>query len=97
RLEPRSRSVPWTRDLGVLEGTKWRLNIRRWKVVISRPDPGNPKPRRRVIEPRPIEEGKDQAGTTRVKLEHALIPGEVTLKLAIDPMIPGLITVRIPL
>jgi len=32
-----------------------------------------------------------------VKLEHDLIPGEVTLKLAIDPTNPDVITVRINL
>src|SRR5207245_1614298 len=48
RLEPRTRSVPWTQDPNALTGTRWKLGIRRWRVVIERADRDAPKPVRRV-------------------------------------------------
>src|SRR5262249_10862265 len=97
RLEPRSQSIPWTLNPDALEGTKWRLGIRRWKAVIARPNPEGPDPLRRVVVPDPVEEGEGDDGIAAVKLEHDLIAGEVALKLAIDPTTPGRLTVRIDL
>ena len=80
----------------MLEGTRWKPRIRRWKVVISRPDAGCRREAdspRRVVEPGPVEDEKD-AGAAPA-LERDLIPGEVRLKLAIDPSGPGSIEVRI--
>ncbi len=38
-LDPRTRPVAWTRNRDGLTGTKWKLSIRQWRLVISRPDP----------------------------------------------------------
>jgi hypothetical protein len=94
RLEPRTRSVPWAQHPHALAGTRWKLGIRRWRVVIERADRNDPKPARRVVEPAPAVVGKEDGGA-RVELERDVIPGEVTLALAIDPTDPGSITVRI--
>ena len=91
RLEPRIRTVTWTRDPDVLAATTWKLSIRRWKVVIARPDD---KLSRREFESAPIA-GAQEDGSPRVNLEQDLIPGEVELKLTIDPERPDVITVRI--
>jgi hypothetical protein len=99
RLEPRTRLVPWTHNSTALASTKWKLSIRRWKLVIARHEPANLDPLRRVFEPRSIKAGavKDHGGIARAPLEHDLIPGEVTLKLAIDPTNPNVILVKINL
>ena len=40
--DPRIRSVEWAGDADVLEGTRWKPRIRRWRVVLSRPDTDAP-------------------------------------------------------
>jgi hypothetical protein len=94
KLELRTRSVEWGSP-DALEGTHWKPLIRRWRAVLSRPqsDPGDVEVPRRVIEPAPVEGGKDPGAGPA--LERELIPGEVMLKLAIDPSRPGEIDVRI--
>jgi hypothetical protein len=91
RLEPRIRTVAWTRNPEVLAATTWKLRIRRWKVVIARPDD---ELLRREFESAPIPGGQKD-DSPRVKLEQDLIPGEVKLKLKIDPESPDVITVRV--
>jgi hypothetical protein len=95
RLEPRIRSVEWGGSPDVLEGTRWKPVIRRWRAVLSRPpsDPGDVETPKRVIEPAPVEGGKGPGAGPA--LERELIPGEVTLRLKIDPSRPGAIEVRI--
>jgi hypothetical protein len=94
RLEPRMRSVDWTPNPDVLSGTRWKLGIRRWKVVISHPDADDPKPPL-IVKPAPIAGEMEPDGIGRVKLEGDLIQDEILLKLAIQPAEPGTITVRI--
>ena len=91
RLEPRIRTVTWTRNPDVLAATTWKLSIRRWKVVIARPDD---KLLRREFESAPIAGGQKD-DSPRVNLEQDLIPGEVKLKLTLDPDSPDVITVRV--
>ena len=38
KLDPRIRSVEWSGNPDVLEGTRWKPRIRRWRVVLARPD-----------------------------------------------------------
>jgi hypothetical protein len=95
KLDTRIRSVEWVGDPEVLEGTHWKPLIRRWKVILSR---GGAKPDgadspRRVIEP-PAGDGVMAPGAEPVN-ERDLVPGEVKLKLMIDPSRPGSIDVRI--
>ena len=95
RPEPRTRSVEWASRPEVLEGTRWKPRIRRWKVVVSRPgaDPDGADSPRRVFEPEPaVDEKASAAGP---ELERDLVPGEVRLELAIDPTRPGSIDIRI--
>ncbi len=95
KLESRTRSVEWGGNPDVLEGTRWKPRIRRWRVNLSRPrsDPGDVEAPKRVIEPGPVEGNKDPGAEPA--LETDLIPGKVTLKLAIDPSRAGSIDVRI--
>ena len=93
--DPRIRSVEWSGNPDILEGTRWKPRIRRWRVVLARPDTdaaagGAP---RRVIEPGPP--GDEKSSGSEPPLERDLVPGEVRLKLAIDPARPGSIDVRI--
>jgi hypothetical protein len=79
----------------VLEGTQWKPRIRRWKLVISRPetDPEDDDVPGWVVEPTPAEGGDGAGGD--VPLERDLIPGEVKVKLKIRPSTPGTIDVSI--
>jgi hypothetical protein len=91
RLDPRIRTVSWTRNPDVLAGSTWKLGILRWRVVFASPDD---QLLRREFESAPMPEGaKDKSN--RVKLEQDLIPGEIKLKLTIDPESTGTITVRV--
>ncbi len=56
-------------------------------------DPAQDECARRVVEPEPA--GADTAAGADVALERDLVPGEIKLKLAIDPSRPGSIDVRI--
>ena len=94
RLDARQKPIPWTPHPEALAGTRWKLGIRRWRVVIAQPGAEGREPVRRVIEPAPDVVGKED-GTGRVPPEQDLIPGEVTLKVAIDPANPELIAVRV--
>ncbi|MGP0064095.1 MAG: hypothetical protein ACLQGP_10920, partial [Isosphaeraceae bacterium] len=91
RLDPRVRTVTWTRTPEVLTRTTWKLAIRRWKVVLTSPDN---KLLRREFESTPIP-GGPQEGSPPTKFEKDLIPGEVKLKLAIAPESPDAIAIRI--
>ncbi len=93
RLEPRTRSVVWTRHPEALSGTKWKLIINRWRLVISRPD-SDKEPTRRAFESISGESRKDPQvpGATSAR---DVIPGEVTLKLSIDPESLDTIIVRL--
>ncbi len=91
RLDPRIRTVTWTRNPEALTGTKWRLAIRRWKVVMTSPDDRLLK---REYESPPILGGPKDAAAP-IKLEQDLIPGELKLRLTLDPDSPGTITVRV--
>jgi hypothetical protein len=93
RLDPRTRPVTWTRNPEALEGAKWKLSIRRWRLVISRPVP-DAEPSRREFHSAPLESEKDER-SPGVKTEQDLVRGEVTLKLSIDPESPDSITVRL--
>ena len=92
RLDPRTRQLAWTRNPEALTGTRWKLSIRRWRLVISRPNPDGG-PLKREFHSAPIEAGKDDMPAS-VKTEQDLVPSEVTLKLSIDPDSPDTITVR---
>jgi hypothetical protein len=93
--DPRIRSVEWSGNPEVLEGTRWKPRIRRWRVALSRTDADAAEgdTPRRVIEPQPPADEKSSGADP--PLERDLIPGEVRLKLAIDPTRPGTIDVRI--
>lgn len=93
--EPRVRSVEWAGVPDPLEGSRWKPRILRWRVVVTRPETaaGAGDRPRRVFEPRPDPDGK--ATAAEPALECDLVPGEVKLRLAIDPARPGLIEVRI--
>jgi hypothetical protein len=95
KLDTRIRSVEWVGNPDVLEGTHWKPRIRRWKVVLSRGNthPGDAASPRRVIEPAPGD-GETAPGVGPA-LERDLVPGEVKLKLMIDPSRPGSIDARI--
>jgi hypothetical protein len=95
KLDTRIKSVEWARNPDVLEGTHWKPRIRRWRIVISRPriDRGDNDTLRRVIEPGAGDGENAPAGDPA--LERDLIPGEVKLKVSIDPSRPGSIDVRI--
>jgi hypothetical protein len=96
RLDARRKSIPWTPHPEALAGSRWKLGIRRWRVVIARPDAEGRDPVRHVIEPAPavVRKGKED-GTGRIPLEQDLIHGEVTLKVAIDPANPDMIAVHV--
>jgi GTPase-associated protein 1, N-terminal domain type 2/GTPase-associated protein 1, middle domain len=93
KLEPRTRSKPWAGDSNRLEGSQWKPRIRRWKVVLSRPetDEDDDDSPGLVIEPAHAEEG--EASGAEPALERELIAGEVNLKLKIDQSSPGEIEV----
>jgi hypothetical protein len=95
KLDTRIRSVEWVGNPDVLEGTHWKPRIRRWKLVLSRGDanPGGADSPRRVIEPAPGD--GEMAQGAEPALERDLVPGEVKVKLMIDPSRPGSIDVRI--
>ncbi len=95
KMDTRIKSVEWAGNPDVLEGTHWKPRIRRWRVVLSRSraDRGDDGALRRVIEPAAGDpENAPGAGPA---LERDLIPGEVKLRLSIDPSRPGSIDVRI--
>jgi hypothetical protein len=94
RLESRTRSVPWLPGPESLSGTRWKLVVRRWKAVISRPNPEGPNPLSCTIVTKPLE-GIDRAPA--VNLKHDLIPGEVAVEVGIDPASPGMLKLRIEL
>jgi hypothetical protein len=93
-LEPRTKPVIWTRNSGALANTHWKLSIHRWKVVISRSDPESGESLSHVVEPELVDPEKHRGAAARTKLEHEVIPGEVTLNLNIEPTSPDTITVR---
>ena len=95
RLEPRIRSVEWTPNPDVLEGTRWKPRVRRWRVVLARAesDRGAAVPLERVLDSGPLQDEKDVDASA--SLARDLIPGEVKLKVAMDPSRPGSIEVRI--
>jgi hypothetical protein len=93
-LDIREKSIPWTQHPEVLEGTRWKLSIRRWRLVITRTETQDRGPARRVIESAPAVVGKKDE-TRSVPMEQDLIPGEVTLGVAIDPTNPEMIAVRV--
>ncbi|HZW35214.1 MAG TPA: hypothetical protein VFF52_31115, partial [Isosphaeraceae bacterium] len=96
RLDDRQKSIPWTQHPEVLAGTHWKLKIRRWRVVIARPGAEGQDPVRRVIEPAAAVVGTAD-GSGCVPPQQDLIPGEVTLKVAIDAENPEMIAVRVDL
>jgi hypothetical protein len=101
KLESRIRPVDWALNpdvpegIHVLEGTQWKPRIRRWKLVISRPEnaAGDHDGPRRVVESTPAKAGDGAGG--EVALERDLIPDEVKVRLTIDPSNPGAIDVHI--
>jgi hypothetical protein len=97
RIEPKARSIEWARDRESLEGTRWKLSIRRWRMVITRSDPENAEPQRRAFEPPPVKHGQKKDGSPAAgpQLGCDLVPGEVSLELALDPARPAIIIVRI--
>jgi hypothetical protein len=95
KLDPRTRSKPWAGDSNSLEGSHWKPRIRRWRGVLFRPetDEDDDDSPRLVIEPGHAEEGKASGAEPALACE--LIPGEVNLKLNLDPDRPGEIEVRV--
>jgi serine/threonine protein kinase len=95
KLEPQIKSVDWGGNSDVVDWSRSKPLIRRWRAVLSRPpaDQGDDAVRRQEFEPGPVE--GDKAPGASPALECDLIPGEVKLKLAIDPAQPGSIDVRI--
>jgi hypothetical protein len=93
RLDTRTRSVVWTDDPEVLSGTKWKLTLRRWKLVISRPD-AHGEALRREFDSVPDESVEDPKALG-VSQPRDLVPGEVKLKVSLDPESPAAINVRI--
>src|SRR5262249_27341135 len=86
-------SKPWAGDPKRLEGSHWKPRIRRWKVVLSRPetDEDDDDSPRLVIEPEHAKEG--EASGAEPALERELVAGEGNLKLKIEESWPGEIEV----
>ena len=91
RLDPRIRTVTWISDPDVLSGTTWKLRILRWRVVLTSTED---KLLKRVFESAPIDL-THQVETPVAKLETEMIPGEVKLRLIMDPESPDSIIVRV--
>ena len=91
RLEPRIRRVAWAQNPQVLTDTKWKLSIRRWRLVIMSSDTDE-EVSRHQFDSEPIGVGKN-GSVPMMKTEQDLVPGELTFKLSMDPESPDTIVV----
>ncbi len=94
RLDARTKSVNWAGDPDPVEGSRWKLRILRWKLTITQVAPPKDRtPIEQVIEPAPVN--GEPAANDGPSMEVDLVPGEVVVKIAINPDRPGRIDVRI--